>query len=547
MNKATAVFLFVMLCITAFGQPSKVIVTWGPEQKGSGGNDKEQSYFIGNDLSGGFYSLREKYRYLYGQVSKVIRFIEHYNSDGRLIRSAKVAIEKENTKRFFNGVFYNEGRLYLVTNFFRGSDNTNLLSVQSVDSETLLAEKNIRDIAEIPYRFGLFYWENHYTIKVVGDNIYALHTGPAKDSEQVLLGINVFDLDFQLQWKHYQTLGYDEKLFHLEDYDVDESGTVRVMATVFKDKKRKVINGQPNYEYHFFSFSNKGSEYNEHTLELGDKFITEMRFSYRPDGDIACAGFYSDKMSWFWTNPIAGAFYISLDPATTAIKMEDYEPFSKDFLNSFTGDDTGKEGKGLKNIQLKSIHFLDNGGAVFTAEEVTQSQTDITYTLSSFSVTRTEFNTYYTTTSTTYNVNWTNYQFDNIIVLKINSQGTIEWAKVVPKKQHTAADGGMFSSFATTYYGGRVFLIYNDNPKNLTSADRKIYGFRKNDEAVAVCATINLDGNITKEALFSAGDVNTLMCPASCRQISENRLEIYGKKGNRFKWGIVEFPSVSGF
>jgi len=543
MKKTIIYFLFIILWYsTTYSQIPQINVTWGLEQKGSAGNnDKEQSYNIGKDLSGGFYSLREKYKYLYGQVSGVKRFIDHFNSDGKLIGSEKIIIEKENSKRFFDGIFYNEGRMYLVTNYFRASDKMNVLSVQSINPNTLLVEDDIRGIAEIPYKIELLYWFKHYTIKVVNDKIYALHLGPVKESEQVILGIHVFDKDFKLQWKHYQTLDYKEDLFLLEDYDVDHEGTIRVMATVYKDKKRKTREGKPNYDYHFFVFSNKGIDFKEHSLTLSNKFITDMRFSYRANGDIVCTGFYSNESSWLWSNTIAGAFFVTIDPETTHIKMENFMAFSQEFLTSFMSADAAEKGKELKNFDLKNFHFLENGGAILLAEEITESQTNIAITTSYTSTNRTEYATNYTTTTTTNNINWTNFQFDNIIIIKINQGGIIEWAKIIPKKQHTTADGGIFSSFATAYIGDKIYLIYNDNPKNLTSINGKIYGFKKSKEAIVVCTEIDFDGNINKKALFSAGEAEILTCPGSCRQTSINSMSIYGKKGKSFKWGILEF------
>jgi len=46
----------------------------------------------------------------------------------------------------------------------------------------------------------------------------------------------------------------------------------------------------------------------------------------------------------------------------------------------------------------------------------------------------------------------------------------------------------MYSSFATAYVQDKIYLIYNDNPQNLTAPEGRAFSFRKNKNAVVVCA-----------------------------------------------------------
>ena len=536
MKQSIATFLIAFLWISvSSGQMPQVTVKWGPEYKGSTGKKKEQSYAIGKDKNGGFYSLREKYKS--GQINKVKRFIEHFDRNGNLLRSEKIKIRHKKGDRFFDGIFFNEGRMYLVTYHLRRSDKMNVLSVQDIDPETMLVDEKIRAIAEVPYERGLFGFVNLYSLKMVNDRIYVFHAAPESKSGSTLVSIHVFDKDFNIQWKHFRSLSYQEELFQPEDFDIDQSGTVRVMASIYKDKKRKVRQGQPNYEYHFFVFANEGNDFKEHSISLGEKLITDMKFSYRPNGDIACAGFYSDKFSMRKTNTIAGAFYVILDPESSSIKHQNYKVFDQAFLSNFMTYNAAAKGKEIKNINLYDLHFLENGSAILLAEEYTEYEVNASMTSISYSYQSSS----YTKTITTTTINWKNYEFDNIVVLKVNPDGVIDWVDLITKKQHTSADGGMYSSFATAYVGDKIYLIYNDNPKNLTAAPGELHRFRKNKEAVVVCAEIDYKGYINKKALFSAREAETLTCPRSCKQVAENKMEIYGKKGKKIKWGILEF------
>ena len=538
MKKFIAILTFSFLCIISYSQETKITVTWGPEQKGtSGKGDKEQSYLIGEAPNEGKYILREKYKYLYGQISNVKRFLEHYDKNGNRLRSEKIIIRHKEGDRFFDGVFFNDGRMYLVTFHLRRNDKMNVLSVQNIDTATMLVDEHIKAVAEVPYKRGLFGFVNQYTIKMLGDRIYVFHAAPEKITDNTLISIHVFDLDFNLKWKFFKSLEFKEKLFQPEDFDVDQNGTVRVLASIYKDKKRKVRKGKPNYEYHFFAIDDEGKKFKEHSVLLGDKFITDMRFTYRANGDIACAGFYSDKGSILKPVTIAGAFYLNVDPESDEVKLENTKAFDEAFLSHFMTMDAASRGKEIKNISLRELSFLDDGSAVLLAEEFTEFETSFSITSISYSYGP----SYYTKTISTMTSKWSNFHFDNIIALRINTKGEIEWANILKKKQHTIEDVGMYSSFAVMYYKDRIFLIYNDNPKNLTAGPNELYRFRKNKNAVVVCAEIRPDGSLVKKALFNAREAETLTCPRSCKQISENKMEIYGKKRGKYKFGEIEF------
>jgi hypothetical protein len=519
-------------------QTPQINVTWGPEQKAATGKNKQQVYFIADDNKGGYYSLREKYQYVYGQIRGIKRYVEHFDRNGIRLGSQKFKLKREWFDEWFDGIYYNEGKMYLVMYFLRKSDKMIVLSVQDIDPITLHINEYKRPIAVVPYEAGLFKNINHFHLKMVDDKIYVIHVAPEEINDQTLVSIHVFDKDFNLQWKHFRSLEYREKLFELEDFDIDNNGTVRLEVSIYKDKKRKARQGKPNYEYHFFVFANKGNDLKEHTVTLGDKFITDMKFSCRPNGDIACVGFYSDSHSIFNSNnTIAGAFYITIDPESDNIKLENYKAFDEEFLSYFMSVSAAEKGKEVKNIVLRDLHFLNNGSAILLAEEYSEIEMQLTTSFTSYQY----YETYYVKTTTTTSSSWTNYHCDNIVALRINPEGVIEWTIVITKKQHTSADEGMYSSFATAYVGDKIYLIYNDNPKNLTAAPGDVYGFAKNKNAVVVCAEIDYNGNITKTDLFSAREAGILTCPPSCRQVSDNMMKVYGEKGKKFKWGVLEF------
>ena len=84
----------------------QITVEWGPEMKGTGDDEREQSYLLGSDGNDGYYSLREKVKSLNFNAIPVKRYIEHFDKDGNLIGSEKFKLDSKGGDRRFDGVFY---------------------------------------------------------------------------------------------------------------------------------------------------------------------------------------------------------------------------------------------------------------------------------------------------------------------------------------------------------------------------------------------------------------------------------------------------------
>lgn len=528
--KTTTFFMLLIIWISPiYSMAQQVDISWGPEQKIESDNDRFA--LIGPDGSGGTYELKE--------VNSALarRSIRHYNSDGKLINSKKFRIKNEGGTQYFGGILYNKGNMYLITYRFSIRGRINSMCIQEIDPFTLEVSDKVKTLAEAPYRWTPFQFYNQYYLKEVDDKIYVLNVAPEKEKDGTILCIYVFDRGFNFLWKHCQELETKRKLFQLEEFDVAPDGTVTVLASVFKDKRIKVRQGKPNYKYQFFFISDSGKNFRIRDVALEDKLITDMRFSYLANGDIACAGFYSNKYSWTKTNTIAGAFYKSFNSKSTKIKIENYKEFESEFLSKFMGEEDAEEGKEIKNIQLYNLQFMNDGSIIVLAEEFNQYQSAFTFMWTS----RTETSTHVITTTTTTTVKTTNFNYNNIVVLKIDPKGNIKWNRMIPKRQKTNSRGIAYVSFAPVIVDDKVYLIYNDNPKNLIENSGRVYSFRNNKEAVVVCAAIDSKGDLQREVLFSAKEAGTLICPRSCSQTDENIVKLYGKKKNKYKWGLLEF------
>jgi hypothetical protein len=120
--------------------------------------------------------------------------------------------------------------------------------------------------------------------------------------------------------------------------------------------------------------------------------------------------------------------------------------------------------------------------------------------------------------------------YNDIIAVKINPQGQIEWAEKVAKTQHTTDDNGFFSSYAMVIAKGRIGFIFNDHPENLAykgvGRPRNFMG----RESIVMLVTLDQQGRQTRQPIFSSQDAEVITRPKVCEQISNNDVILFGQR-----------------
>ena len=168
-----------------------------------------------------------------------------------------------------------------------------------------------------------------------------------------------------------------------------------------------------------------------------------------------------------------------LDENSLKIKKEKFNPFSKEFLVDKYGNKEGKiekkKEKGIKNIDFKGLYIMDNGDISVNAEE------------------------FYSKTHTSTNGSYTTYHFDDIMSLRMNSEGDLKWARNINKRQV----GFLNSSYTSIPVGEDSYFFINcsDNIKKL-SGDRISFKHTKAKKSNLYMIKINKDGNFDFKKLI---------------------------------------------
>ncbi|MCB0650470.1 MAG: hypothetical protein KDC85_04275 [Saprospiraceae bacterium] len=529
MKKTILLFTILLVSVSVWGQMEDLpaTISWGEELK-----EPANTYIdkIVNSNSSGMITVRHKTGLL-ENTPKI--YVEQYDEKMNLKRSEKIALEFDGNNLQFEDLIYLNGQLYLLTSYNNKAKETSFLFYQTLSSRFTPSNK-INKIAEI--NTGSWLKEGSYDIQLSKDSSKVLVYGqlPYKRKDAERFTLNVFDNSFNPLWNREITLPYPDELLSLEAYQIDNEGNVYLLGKLYYDRLRTTRNGKPNYHYIVLAYTNESQEASEYKIDLQDKFITDLTFKIGNDGNLVCAGFYSEKLSY----SMKGTCFFGINAKTKETFNIHLKPFDFEFLTEYMSDGAKQRAKKaeesgnsrrapeLYRYSLDDLILRSDGGAVLIAEQ---------YYI--------ETRTYYDRSGISHSIYY--YNYNDIIVVNIRPDGSIEWATHIPKRQQTRDDGGYYSSYAKAVVRDKIYFVFNDNIRNFSEKEnrrtrKRIYYFDGRNSVVAL-AEISKDGELNTWPLFSNRDANIITRPKICHQTGSRKMVIYGERGKRYRFANLFF------
>ncbi len=475
-------------------------------------------------------------------------FLEQYDKDLNLKKSQEIELGKGLNRKTLEFAEQLDEEIYLFTSLKNQPTKERILYSTLVDRKTLRPKEDPKKLAAISYKSrgndGFF----DYDVSRDSSKLTVYYNLPFQANTEEKFGVSVFDNKMNLLWTKELQLPFKDRLYEVEKYQVDNKGNAYLLGIVYKGQVRVRRQGRPNYEYHLLAY-NQGESYEQYLLNLNEKFITDMQFEVTPSGDLVCAGFYSE----LGTSSIKGTFYLLIDTKSKEVKKEYYQEFESSFLADFMSARRADKGRELYEYDLNRLEIRRDGGVVLVAEQFyVRELDDYNNSASRFGYRR------YSTRfgilrfpSRRYGYGYpynggdsdVQYNYNDIMVINLNPNGSIQWARKIPKRQRSKNDQGVYASYALSIAKGKMFFVFNDNPKNLNkqSSDLKIHNFTKGKESVVVMVTIDGKGEMKKEPLFQVKDTNTYTKPKVCEQISRDQMIIYSQRNRKNKFAKLTF------
>jgi hypothetical protein len=332
-------------------------------------------------------------------------------------------------------------------------------------------------------------------------------------------------------WQKRIVIPYTDPLFDLESMRVSNDGEVHLLGIVFKDVRTEIRKGTANYSYELFSYYSRGELEERTALSLSGKFITEMQIGILDNKDIVCAGFYSEQ----GTVNIKGTYFLKLEGGTRVVKANSTKEFELDFiLQNMTDREARKVNRRVENdraVELFSFRLdqlvVDNLGGVFLIGEQFYIKERVTSRTNSQGI---------VTTSTDYL-----YYYNDIITIRIDPSGDIQWAQKIPKRQSSVNDGGARSSYTFGVRNGKLLFIFNDSPENLDYSGKGAVAAAELDvmNGMVIMYAVNGAGEQKKQPVFGTQEVNVVIRPKVCEQISPNEFVLFGQRGKKQQFAIL--------
>ena len=360
----------------------------------------------------------------------IIRYNKELEEDTRVLLEPDIVPKRS----YIESVSSFNGGLVIFYSTLEKATRTNTLYY------AVLSQDDLSTLEEPTKVFGMTYTtkrnSGNFSISMSKDSskLLVFANTPTKRSKTAKDQFNVviINQDFSVMWDDKLTVPYADRDFSLMDFDVDNQGNVYIMGQLRQNKKsgRSSRSREPGYK--ILRFTEDGDQ-ERFDLKLTDKNISDIGYRIKENGDLICAGLYSNK-GW---GRAAGAFYLEIDGESLDVLVENMEEFDVDFFTQGMSDRQKarakkKAAKGkapvFRRYVMRHLIEVEEGGMVMVAEQ------------------------YYVTESTTTDANGRTtttyyYHYNDIIVVGFDADGEIEWNEKIQKTQVSTNDYGYYSSF----------------------------------------------------------------------------------------------------
>ncbi|MCB0479451.1 MAG: hypothetical protein KDC84_14885 [Crocinitomicaceae bacterium] len=254
-----------------------------------------------------------------------------------------------------------------------------------------------------------------------------------------------YDGGFNLIWEDVVNFPYEAKNFEFKDISFDGLEKVMVLSKrmdvtgMVSNKMKKIENNK----YNLWVYRHDTKKLNEFEISLQEKWIIDIRIIYKND-KIFVTGYYSEKRGVLLKGFFAITFDENLNMLNALVKS-----LSEEDVKKFIKPDQVDERTHLEDFYLREAFVLENEEIVLIGEKYYK-----------------EIDTYFdprTNISSYTDI----YNYNSVLVSKINPEKREILNVKIPKYQSTVNDNGYYSSIAYGVVKNDVWVFFNDTEKNI--------------------------------------------------------------------------------
>jgi hypothetical protein len=328
--------------------------------------------------------------------------------------------------------------------------------------------------------------------------------GKANQNSKEVSALYVFGFDQGLSplYSKFFEIRYGINEIETTNSELDNEGNFSVLLDFPKNLKQK--NKDSNRKFVMYVFYYNTQTMLEYDIAQSDIEIDDISFVVNNlKKQINIIGFYAEAN----TTDNKGYFYQTIDLNTTKInqnilynseleKLRDKISFSKS-LN-------------LNDIYIRKVIARSDGGLFMIAEKFFLTRQSYTYYVNGFPQSNTR----------------TVYNYNDVMLLSLAANGTIESGDIVNKEQQSVSDGGYYSGVVSTITNDAIYTIYNADV---------------NQEGDVMMNKFDVKGESSKKILVKAINASVLIIPTDSKQIASNVILACAIRDKRFTLMRITF------
>jgi hypothetical protein len=366
--------------------------------------------------------------------------------------------------------------------------------------------------------------QKHFSISKDGSLLSLTTTIPTGKNNNKEIEVNVLTPDLEKKWSQKFVFPIADKLLDIHYTQLDKEGTLHILCKRYFHQRFEMLRDVPNYEYLLFSLYPDG-KMDSFSIDSDGKFFRSVLFELsQSEEDFIISGFFSKRVE----DGIAGPFYFRYHRPEKKIITRKFQNFDIEFLTANLSKRRSEKVENLaaagETIELGAYH-LDR---MFLTEE------DEIYLIGEKRLTKYKGSSY-VPLSNNVGVSYhrTHYHSMDIISLKFNNLGDLEWTKRIGKNQTTLNDNAIYSSYGLLSHNKGSYFFFNatsltmkDNDK--PNKDKSIQDF---ESPTLIMSSLSNSGDLKGQVLVSWKDADIKFRPSLSLQLNEDEILIFGHGG----------------
>lgn len=488
--------LLVLIAVAASAQNNPSNIRMSAELKG-----KPELYI--HDLIG--FDGNTYYTWRYFGVKRVM--FEAYDTNFTLINSSgEFELDADSGFQMIDTVVMLDGNIYVLS---QGYPNKMMaIYAYEIDKTSLLRKGPSKQlfVEKVTFPIYNFFISNNGKLLGISKGFYK------KESSATISGIRVkvFDGALEQLWER-EVIDDGEKKFSPSGSLIDNNGDVYLYGNRAIKSRKEAKKEEVNATCVLLHLKDKGNQLKTYKIDTLGQYVTDLRALVNNENKITIVGFYSPR-DFF--GGAKGYLYTLIDVFKEEIISQEYKNFDPDFLSLFNKESLNKLGE-LSYFNLTNLILRPDGGVLLLAEQFYKTALHNRSPLE---------------------------HYNDIFILNINPDASLAWSTRIAKVQTCEVGENYYTSFALAVKGDKLFILFNDNPDNISITSPAAIADRTNyfSNSIAVAVEVDTEGKWKKNALFSSEVEGLILRPTFCEQLDPQKMFLYTVKGNSYRIGMVE-------